>query len=130
MSGLIPTQDGAPTFPNILPARLLTTTLVDFTTMDRNLQNAYSKQASIEVERSLGAGRTVSVGYQYLRGDNLLMSVNQNVPTCVAAGTNNGCRPDCRLPEQQPVLVGRRFDLSRAARLVRAAADAPGRACA
>ena len=22
------------------------------------------------------------------------MSVNQNVPTCVAAGTNNGCRPD------------------------------------
>ena len=38
-------------FPNILPARLLTTTLVDFTTMDRNLQNAYSRQASIEVER-------------------------------------------------------------------------------
>src|SRR5207237_5305137 len=77
----------------ILPARLLTTTLVDFTTMDRNLQNAYSKQASLEVERALGAGRTVSVGYQYMRGENLLMSVNQNVPTCVAAGTNNGCRP-------------------------------------
>ena len=93
VSGIIPTQDGAPTFPNILPARLLTTTLVDFTTMDKNLQNAYSKQASVEVERSLGAGRTVSVGYQYLRGENLLMSVNQNVPTCVAAGTNNGCRP-------------------------------------
>jgi hypothetical protein len=35
---------------------------------------------------------TASVGYQYLRGDNLLMSVNQNVPTCVAQGTNNGCR--------------------------------------
>jgi hypothetical protein len=34
------------------------------------------------------------VGYQYLRGDNLLMSVNQNVPTCVAQGTNNGCRPN------------------------------------
>ena len=61
--------------------------------MDRNLQNAYSKQASLEVERALGGGRTVSVGYQYLRGENLLMSVNQNVPTCVAAGTNNGCRP-------------------------------------
>jgi hypothetical protein len=93
VSGLIPTQAGAPTFPNILPARLLTTTLVDFTTMDKSLQNAYSRQASLEVERSLGQGRTVSVGYQYLRGDNLLMSVNQNVPTCVAAGTNNGCRP-------------------------------------
>ena len=93
VSGLIPTQDGAPTFPNILPARILTTTLVDFTTMDRSLQNGYSKQASLEAERSIGGGRTVSIGYQYVRGNNLLMSVNQNVPTCVAAGTNNGCRP-------------------------------------
>jgi hypothetical protein len=25
---------------------------------------------------------------------NLLMSVNQNVPGCVATGTNNGCRPN------------------------------------
>ena len=75
-------------------ARILTTTLVDFATMNTNLQNAYSKQASLEVERALGAGRTVSVGYQYLRGDGLLMSINQNVPTCVAAGTNNGCRPE------------------------------------
>jgi len=81
-------------FPNILAAQLLTTTLVDFTTMDRNLQNAYSKQASLEVEHALGPGRTLSLGYQYLRGENLLMSVNQNVPTCVAAGTNNGCRPN------------------------------------
>jgi hypothetical protein len=94
VSGIIPTQAGAPVFPNILPARILTTTLVDFTTMDRNLQNAYSKQASIEVERVLARGLTASVGYQYLRGDNLLMSVNQNVPTCVAQGTNNGCRPN------------------------------------
>jgi hypothetical protein len=93
VSGIIPTQAGAPTFPAILSERLLTTTLVDFTTMDKNLQNAYAKQASVEVERMLGAGRTVSVGYQYLAGENLLMSVNQNVPTCVAAGTNNGCRP-------------------------------------
>jgi hypothetical protein len=29
-----------------------------------------------------------------VRGDNLVMSVNQNVATCVAAGTNNGCRPN------------------------------------
>jgi TonB dependent receptor len=94
VSGLIPTQAGAPVFPNILPANILTTTLVDFTTMDRNLQNAYSRQASLEVERVLGARLTASIGYQYLRGDSLLMSVNQNVATCVAAGTNNGCRPN------------------------------------
>jgi outer membrane receptor protein involved in Fe transport len=94
VSGLIPSQAGAPVFPAILPEHLLTTTRVDFTTMDRHLQNAYSRQASVEVERSLGSGRTLSVGYQYLRGTQLLMSVNQNVPACVAAGANNGCRPE------------------------------------
>ncbi len=94
VAGLIPTQDGAPAFPNILSARVLTTTLVDFTTMDLYLQNAYSEQASLEVERSLGGARSLNVGYQYVRGKNLLMSVNRNVATCVAAGTNNGCRPN------------------------------------
>jgi hypothetical protein len=94
VSGLIPTQAGAPVFPNILPAHILTTTLVDFTTMDGDLQNAYSNQASLEVERVITGGLTATVGYQYLRGHNLIMSVNQNVPTCVAAGTNNGCRPN------------------------------------
>ena len=62
--------------------------------MDRDLQNAYSRQASVEVEHQIGNRATVSVGYQYLRGLGLLMSVNQNVPTCLASGTNNGCRPD------------------------------------
>jgi hypothetical protein len=37
---------------------------------------------------------TVGVTYQYLRARHLLMSLNQNVPSCVAAGTNNGCRPN------------------------------------
>jgi hypothetical protein len=94
VSGLIPTQAGAPVFPAILPAHVLTTTLVDFTTMNRDLQNAYSRQASLEVERAFGLGTTVSVGYHYVRGLRLIMSINQNVATCVAAGTNNGCRPN------------------------------------
>ena len=81
-------------FPDILADVVPSVTLVNFTTMDRNLQNAYSRQASVELEQQLGDRATVSVGYQYLRGLNLLMSVNQNVPTCVASGTNNGCRPD------------------------------------
>ena len=42
----------------------------------------------------LAHGSTASVGYQYVRGLSLIMSVNQNVPTCIAAGTNNGCRPN------------------------------------
>ena len=91
---LSPTQAGAPAFPNILSGVVPSVTLVNLTTMDRNLQNAYSRQASVEVEQQLGPRATVSVGYQYLRGLNLLMSINQNVPSCVASGTNNGCRPN------------------------------------
>jgi hypothetical protein len=90
---LSPAQSGAPVFPNILGAALPSVTLTGLTTMDPNLQNAYSRQASVEVERQLGAHTTISAGYQYVRGLNLIISVNQNVPTCIAAGTNNGCRP-------------------------------------
>jgi hypothetical protein len=91
---LSPTQAGAPAFPNILSGVVPSVTLVNFTTMDRNLQNAYSRQASLEIEQQIGERTTVSAGYQYLGGRHLIMSVNQNVPACAAAGTNNGCRPN------------------------------------
>jgi outer membrane receptor protein involved in Fe transport len=92
--GLSPTQDGAPAFPNILSASVSTVALVNLTTMDPNMTNGYTRQGSVEVEQQLGPQGTVSVGYQYSRGANLIMAVNQNVPTCVAAGSNNGCRPN------------------------------------
>jgi len=90
---LSPAQAGAPVFPNILPSAIPLVTLPNLTTMDRNLQNAYSTQISGEIERQLGGYTTISAGYQYVNGSRLLMSVNQNVPTCVASGNNNGCRP-------------------------------------
>jgi hypothetical protein len=62
--------------------------------MDPNLQNAYSRQASLEVERHVGPRSTISAAYEHLRGLRLILSVNQNVPTCVASGNNNGCRPN------------------------------------
>ncbi|MFN8092254.1 MAG: hypothetical protein U0599_08565 [Vicinamibacteria bacterium] len=62
--------------------------------MDREMQSARSTQASVEVERQLGRSLTVSAGYVYLKGQDLLVSVNQNVPRCAASGTNNGCRPN------------------------------------
>jgi hypothetical protein len=91
---LSPAQTEAPVFPNILSAPVPLVTLVNFSTIDRDLQNAYSRQASIEVERQVGESSTYSVGYQYSRGLNLIVSMNQNVPTCIGAGTNNGCRPN------------------------------------
>jgi hypothetical protein len=91
---LSPAQTGAPVFPNILPSVVPSVTLPNLTTMDRELQNAYSSQAGLEIEQQVGARTTVSAAYQYLRGRHLLMFVNQNVPGCVASGVNNGCRPN------------------------------------
>ena len=91
---LSPAQQGAPIFPNVLSEAVPLVTLVNLTTMDRDMQNAYSRQASLEVERQVAESITVSAGYQYVRGQNLIIQVNQNVPTCAAAGANNGCRPN------------------------------------
>jgi Carboxypeptidase regulatory-like domain/TonB dependent receptor-like, beta-barrel len=91
---LSPTQAGAPRFPEILGAPVPSVTLPNLTTMDRRMQNARSTQASLEVERRLGEWTTVSAGYLYLKGSDLIISINQNVPACVASGTNNGCRPN------------------------------------
>src|SRR5262249_45089402 len=88
---LSPAQAGAPRFPNVLPAPLAT--LVNLSTMDPQMQNARATQASVEIEHQLGASTTMSAGYQYVRGTDLIIAINQNAPTCVAAGTNNGCRP-------------------------------------
>src|SRR5262245_27392860 len=92
--GLSPAQAGAPAFPAILSAPIASVTLPNLTTMDRVMQNAYSRQGSVEVEQQLGGRSTLSVGYRYTRGVDLIISVNQNVPSCVATGTNNGCRPN------------------------------------
>ncbi len=90
---LSPAQTGAPAFPNILTS-LPPGVLVNFTTMNPHMQNAYSEQGSLEIEQQLGDGTTLSIGYQHLRGLHLIISVNQNVPACAASGNNNGCRPN------------------------------------
>lgn len=91
---LSPTQAGAPRFPEILAAPVPSVTLPNLTTMDRQIQNARSTQASVEVEQQIGRATTVSAGYVYLKGRGLIIAINQNVPSCVASGTNNGCRPN------------------------------------
>jgi len=92
---LSPSQTGAPVFPNILSSLTLPAgVLFNFSTMDRHMKHAYSEQGSFEIEQQLGAHSTLSAGYQHVRGLHLIASVNQNVPTCTAAGSNNGCRPN------------------------------------
>jgi hypothetical protein len=91
---LSPGQTAAPAFPDILSAVVPSVTLVNLSTMDPRIQNAYSEQGSFEIEHQIGTKGTLTVGYQHLRGLHLIMSVNQNVPTCTASGNNNGCRPN------------------------------------
>ncbi|HWE50581.1 MAG TPA: hypothetical protein VG273_12360, partial [Bryobacteraceae bacterium] len=92
---LSPGQTGAPGFPGILNA--LTTpagVFFNFSTMLPNMKSAYSEQGSLEIEQQIGKTGSLTIGYQHVRGLHLIASVNQNVPTCTAAGTNDGCRPN------------------------------------
>ena len=90
---LSPTQTGAPQFPNILGG-LPASVLMNYSTMNPNIKNAYSEQGSLEIEQQVGARATLSVSYQHVRGRHLILSINQNVPSCVPSGNNNGCRPN------------------------------------
>lgn len=92
---LSPTQSGAPVFPNILTSIVLPPgVLFNFTTMQQDMQNAYSQQASLQIEQQVGRNSTISAAYQHIRGLHLIAAVNQNVPSCAASGNNNGCRPN------------------------------------
>ncbi|MBS1831052.1 MAG: TonB-dependent receptor, partial [Acidobacteria bacterium] len=74
---LSPAQVGAPVFPAILSSGSLQPgVLFNFSTMQRDLQNAYSQQGSLEVEQQLGHRATVSAGYQHLRGLHLIVTQN------------------------------------------------------
>jgi hypothetical protein len=92
---LSPTQAGAPAFPGILGSLTIPAgVLFNFSTMDPHIKNAYSEQGNFEIEQQLGKSATLNVGYVHIRGIHLIISVNQNVPSCAAVGTNNGCRPN------------------------------------
>jgi hypothetical protein len=92
---LSPGQTGAPVFPNILSSLTLPPgVLFNFSTMQRNIQDGYSEQGNFDIEQELGSKSTLEVGYEHLSGLHLIASVNQNVPSCVASGANNGCRPN------------------------------------
>ncbi|MGC2659874.1 MAG: carboxypeptidase regulatory-like domain-containing protein [Bryobacteraceae bacterium] len=110
---LSPTQAGAPLFPNTLSSLTLPAgVLFNFSTMQRNMQNAYSEQGNIDVEHQIGTKTTIEAGYEHVRGLHLLISVNQNVPACVASGGNNGCRPNAGYgnDSQYSSLANSRYD--------------------
>lgn len=93
---LLPTQPGAPVFPNVLAVQPTTlTTKPNITRVDPNIETSYSQQANMQVERELPGNTVVSVGYLHLRARHLIVLRNVNVPTLpVSAGDPNLGRPD------------------------------------
>jgi hypothetical protein len=102
-------QASAPAFPNITSGYTATTIpqnlRISLTTMNPHMQNAYSEQASLEVDQQLGARGNLAVSYQHVRGTHLLISLNLNTPACYASQPATGpsfsivdpvnlCRPD------------------------------------
>ena len=124
---LSPTQAGAPTFPNILSGAVPSVTLFNLTTMNPNMQNAYSRQASVEVEQQLGGAqhgeRRLPVRARP-EPDHLGESERADLR---GGGHQQRLPPEPDLREQQPVFAVRGVQLSRLARVVRAAADAMGK---
>ena len=93
---LSPTQAGAPHFPNALAAQPTTLpTKPNITRIDPEIENSYSEQLNLQVERELPWDSSLSVGYIHLRGLHLILSRNVNVPRFPAsAGVPNLGRPD------------------------------------
>ena len=85
----------------------------------------HGRRASRSSSSSASAARSASAT-STCAAMNLIISVNQNVPSCVAAGTNNGCRPNPNYANNSQYSSAARLELSRPARVVRAAAGALG----
>lgn len=81
-----PSDPGAPVFPAVALAPP-TGAKPNYTLMDRNIQNPYSQQASLQVEQQLSPTSTLGLSYQHTRGLHLISSINTNINV-------DGTRPD------------------------------------
>jgi len=93
-------EAAAPVFPDVLAA-FPTTVLTSITTIDPHVQDGRTEQYSVQVERALGPFAAATVGYSRLRGHEIIVSRNLNVPTLTAAqaaglGVPNLGRPNPR----------------------------------
>jgi hypothetical protein len=89
-----PTTPGAPVFPSVAttpPAGAQ----INYTLLNRNIQNAYSEQASLGIEQQFFGKGSLGISYQHARGLHLLSSYNTNINL-------NGTRPDATRGNVRP----------------------------
>ncbi len=123
-------QAGAPAFPNVLP-RFPAGIVTAITTIDPDIKAAESWQGSVQVEREIGRGASVTVAYQGLRGSQIVMSRNVNVPTLTAAqaatlGDSQSRSAGSEFREHQPIWQSRSFAIRRLDRFRSSAVDRMG----
>jgi hypothetical protein len=92
-------QANAPVFPNIVTgytALTLPATLrLSLSTMDPNMKNARAIQTSLEIDQQITKTSNLAVAYQHIRGEDIIISINKNVPTCTSATDPiDLCRPN------------------------------------
>jgi Carboxypeptidase regulatory-like domain len=90
-------QPGAPSFPTTLSA-FPAGVVPSVTTMDPDIQNGNSVQASVQVEHQIARETAASLAYLRVRGRELIMSHNVNVPTLTAAQANAAGIPNLGRP--------------------------------
>ncbi len=92
-------QTNAPVFPNIVTgytALTLPPTLrLSLSTMDPDMKNARAIQNSLEVDQQLSPTSNLAIAYQHIRGEDILIDVNLNTPTCSSTvDPIDLCRPN------------------------------------
>jgi outer membrane receptor protein involved in Fe transport len=90
---LTPTTPGAPVFPNVL-ATMPTNVLPNVLTIDPNIENNRSDQLSLQYEQQFGSNGSASIAYEHLRGHDIIMGPNINVPTTTDPTVPNLGRPN------------------------------------
>lgn len=91
---ILPNSPDAPVFPNVLPAQPTNLAIKpSITRIDPNIENSYSYQGNLQIERQLFFESSISAGYVFLRSRQLIRSRNINVPIC-SDSTLNLCRPN------------------------------------
>lgn len=81
-----PGQVSAPVFPNVAEAPPAGA-LLNYTLMNRHIENAYAQQIGLELEQQLSKTSSLGISYQHVRGSHLLTSINSNI-------NPDGTRPD------------------------------------
>lgn len=97
---------GAPLPPGTVPPPLLTSAFENLinngsfpnnslfvqggTMVDRNLRPPYSEQASLEIDREIGKGLTIDLGYLFVAGHHLVRPIDLNVGPPIGVETGTG----------------------------------------